>query len=64
MVCKKIFLNKGRNKNKYFCTGFPKSDVRGCKQNCSKKNCIGVSATKSWEKSRLEGESCVIMVST
>ena len=36
-----------------FITGWPKSAVRGCKQNFSRENFIGVSATNSWEKSSI-----------
>ena len=36
MVCKKSILIKAKN-NKYFCTGCPKSALRGCKQNFLKK---------------------------
>ena len=43
----------GKKKNcQYFCTGCHKSAVRGCKQIFrEKKHFIGLSATKSWEKS-------------
>ena len=40
-------------KKKKKCTGCPKSAVRGCKLYFwREKNSWGVSATKSWEKSR------------
>ena len=51
MVCKKNFLIKAKN-IKIFCTGCHISGVTGCKQNFLKKKFIGVSATKSLEKSR------------
>ena len=45
-VWKKIFLVKEKNLN-YFCTGCPKSAVRGCKLNFWRKKTIVLSATKS-----------------
>ena len=43
---KRFFFMKGE-KSKLFCTGCPKSAVRGCKLTFWKNNFIGVSATKS-----------------
>ena len=40
-------------KKKIFCTRCPQSAVSGCKLNLSReKKFIGVSATRSWEKTR------------
>ena len=51
-VWKRIFLLKQKN-SKYFCTGCPKSALRGSKTKFFEFFFIGASAMKSWKKSRI-----------
>ena len=52
MGCKKNFLLQQKN-SKYFCTGCPKSALRGGKTKFFDFFFKGASAIKIWEKSRI-----------